>query len=58
MARKFAIKSEYIVFTGGGALNPFLRHLLAKKLEKNIVVPKSPQLVGSLGAALSGLEVC
>ncbi len=57
MARKFASKSEYIVFTGGGALNPFLRHLLAKKLEKNVISPISPQLVGSLGAALSGLEV-
>ncbi len=57
MARKFASKSEYIVFTGGGALNPFLRHLLSKKLEKNIIVPKSPQLMGSLGAALAGHEV-
>lgn len=57
MARKFASNSEYIVFTGGGALNPFLRHLLSKKLEKTIIVPKFPQLVGSLGAALSGLEV-
>ncbi len=57
MARKFASKSEYIVFTGGGALNPFLRYLLAKKLEKNVISPISPQLVGSLGAALSGLEV-
>lgn len=57
MARKFASKSEYIVFTGGGALNPFLKHLLAKKLDKNVIAPTSPQLVGSLGAALAGLEV-
>ena len=57
MAGKFASKSEYIVFTGGGALNPFLGHLLSQKLEKKIVVPSNPQLIGSLGAALSGLEV-
>lgn len=57
MAKKFASKSEYIVFSGGGAMNPFLRHLLSKKLEKNVIIPHSPQLVGSLGAALAGLEV-
>lgn len=57
MARKFATKSEHIVFTGGGALNPFLRHLLIEKLEKNVVAPSHPQLVGSIGAALAGLEV-
>jgi predicted CoA-substrate-specific enzyme activase len=57
MARKFVSKSETIVFTGGGALNPFLRHLLSEKLEKKIVVPLNPQFIGSLGAALSGLEV-
>jgi len=57
MARKFASKSEYIVFSGGGAINPFLRHLLSQKLEKTVIIPSSPQLVGSLGAALAGLEV-
>ncbi|MFT7003957.1 MAG: putative CoA-substrate-specific enzyme activase [Sulfurimonas sp.] len=56
MAKRFANKSEYIVFTGGGALNPFLKHLLAQKLEKNIIVPSNPQMIGSLGAALAGLE--
>jgi predicted CoA-substrate-specific enzyme activase len=57
MARKFATKSEHIVFTGGGALNPFLRHLLSQKLEKEVIAPTHPQLVGSIGAALAGLEV-
>jgi len=57
MARKFANKSEHIVFTGGGAMNPFLKHLLSQKLEKNIIVPMQPQLIGSVGAALAGLEV-
>ena len=57
MARKFATNSEYIIFTGGGALNPFLKHLLSLKLEKKIITPEQPQLVGSLGAALAGLEI-
>ncbi|MDX1810038.1 MAG: acyl-CoA dehydratase activase [Sulfurospirillaceae bacterium] len=57
MARKFASNSEYIIFTGGGALNPFLKHLLSKKLEKTIIVPAKPQLMGSLGAALAGLDI-
>ncbi|MGB6328240.1 MAG: acyl-CoA dehydratase activase [Halarcobacter sp.] len=58
MARKFAIKSEYIIFTGGGALNGFLVYLLSQKLEKKVIAAKHPQLVGAIGAALSGYEVC
>lgn len=57
MAKKFASKSEFIVFSGGGALNPFLKHLLSQKLEKTVISPASPQLIGSLGAAIAGLEV-
>ena len=57
MARKFAFKSDNIVFTGGGALNGFLVHLLSQKLEKNVIAAKEPQLVGAIGAALSGYEV-
>ena len=58
MARKFVVKTdEQIVFTGGGALNPFLHHMLELKLERKIVVPKHPQLIGAVGAALSGFEV-
>lgn len=58
MAKKYAAKSEYIFFSGGGALNPFLRHLLSQKLEKEILVSDRPQLMGSIGAALSGYEIC
>ncbi|MCF6173472.1 MAG: acyl-CoA dehydratase activase [Campylobacteraceae bacterium] len=58
MARKFVSKSEYILFSGGGALNPFLKHLLSKKLEKKILVSNTPQLMGSIGAALAGYEIC
>jgi hypothetical protein len=51
------VPEEIVVGAGGGALNPFLRHLLSKKLEKSVIVPTSPQLMGSLGAAMAGLEV-
>ncbi|WP_263833877.1 acyl-CoA dehydratase activase [Sulfurospirillum oryzae] len=57
MARKFVVKpDETIVFTGGGALNPFLHHLLELKLERPIIIPTHPQLIGAVGAALSGFE--
>jgi len=57
MARKFIIKpDETIVFTGGGALNPFLHHMLELKLERKILIPEHPQLIGAVGAALSGFE--
>lgn len=58
MAKRFATKSNYIFFSGGGALNPFLRHLLSQKLEKEILVSDKPQLMGSIGAALAGYEIC
>ncbi|MDD2267829.1 acyl-CoA dehydratase activase [Sulfuricurvum sp.] len=58
MARKFVVKKdEPIVFTGGGALNPFLHHMLELKLERKILIPAHPQLIGAVGAALSGYEV-
>ena len=57
MARKFAFKSDCIVFTGGGALNSFLVHLLSQKLEKEVIPAKQPQMTGAIGAALSGFEV-
>ncbi len=58
MAKRFAIKSNVLFFSGGGALNPFLKHLLAKRLEKDIVTAPEPQLIGAIGAALSGYEIC
>ncbi|RXJ88219.1 acyl-CoA dehydratase activase [Arcobacter sp. CECT 8985] len=57
MARKFASKSDKIIFTGGGALNPFLVHLLSLKLEKEVIPAKHPQLIGAIGAAYSGYEI-
>ena len=58
MAKRFVMKeNESIVFTGGGALNPFLHHMLERKLERPILIPKHPQLIGAVGAALAGFEV-
>ncbi len=41
-----------IVFTGGVAHNPCMQQLLSEKLERQVLVPENPQLVGALGAAL------
>ena len=58
MAKKFVLNpNDCIVFSGGGALNPFLHHMLELKLERKILIPKHPQLIGAVGAALSGFEV-
>ncbi len=43
---------EPIVFAGGVARNPCMRRLLEEMLEKDILVPENPQMVGALGAAL------
>lgn len=56
MARRFASTSKHITFSGGGARNPFLVHMLEKILEKPIHTPEHPQLLGALGAAISGLD--
>ena len=41
-----------IVFAGGVAKNPCMRHLLEETLERQVLVPDDPQMVGALGAAL------
>lgn len=41
-----------LVFSGGVARNPCMRHCLAKILGRTILLPEQPQLVGALGAAL------
>lgn len=42
-----------LVFTGGVAKNRCINSLLATKLSVEVLVPKEPQLVGALGAALA-----
>ena len=51
MVRRIGPK-ERVVFAGGAALNSCLRQLLGKKLGVEVTVPRDPQIVGALGAAL------
>lgn len=46
-----------IVFTGGVAHNLCMQKLLAEKLDRKILVPNDPQLIGALGAALLAREM-
>lgn len=41
-----------VVFTGGVAHNRCMQQLLVEKLDRGVLVPENPQLVGALGAAL------
>ena len=45
-----------IVFTGGVAKNPCMCKLLSEKLGRRLLIPKDPQSVGALGAALLAKE--
>jgi predicted CoA-substrate-specific enzyme activase len=51
MLKRISAK-EPILFAGGVARNPCMRHLLEKALDKVILVPENPQMVGAMGAAL------
>ena len=41
-----------VVFAGGVAKNPCMRRLLEEALERQVLVPDDPQMLGALGAAL------
>ena len=43
---------DTVVFTGGVANNSFLVDMLANKLDRQIVIPDHPEMVGAIGAAL------
>jgi predicted CoA-substrate-specific enzyme activase len=45
-----------LVFAGGVAYNQCIGHLLAKNLGISLLIPKNPQIVGALGAAMEGLR--
>ncbi|MBW1962483.1 MAG: 3-hydroxyacyl-ACP dehydratase [Deltaproteobacteria bacterium] len=51
MLKRVSINGD-IVFAGGVARNPCMRRLLEKALDKVILVPENPQMVGAMGAAL------
>jgi predicted CoA-substrate-specific enzyme activase len=46
-----------IVFTGGVAKNPCMVAFLAKKLEREVLIPENPQFIGALGAALLAADM-
>ncbi len=51
LSARVGVKSE-VSLTGGVALNPSVKILLQKGLNKDVTVPKCPQMNGALGAAL------
>jgi (R)-2-hydroxyacyl-CoA dehydratese activating ATPase len=51
MLKRVSVK-EPILFAGGAARNPCMRHLLEEALGVHILVPENPQMVGALGAAI------
>lgn len=51
MLKRVSVK-EPIIFAGGVARNPCMRRLLEEALEKDILVPENPQIIGAYGAAL------
>jgi len=51
MLKRIAVK-EPILFAGGVARNPCMRHLLEEVLGLDVLVPENPHMVGALGAAL------
>lgn len=49
-------KKGPVVMTGGVAKNPAAVHYIEQELEMPIILPKTPQIAGALGAALIGLD--
>ncbi|MGD9687988.1 MAG: BadF/BadG/BcrA/BcrD ATPase family protein [Desulfobacter sp.] len=41
-----------VVFSGGVAQNPCMVQMVADALEKEVLVPNHPQMMGALGAAM------
>ena len=44
---------EKVVFAGGVAFNPYIRHIIEEMLEIPVFVPPEPQIVGAYGCALN-----
>lgn len=56
MLRRVAAGEGAIVFSGGVALNSCMQTLLKEALNREMLIPSEPQLVGALGAALLAAE--
>jgi predicted CoA-substrate-specific enzyme activase len=57
MLSRVATADGPIVFSGGVAKNPCLRHLLETQLKRTIWVAADPQMVGAVGAALLAAQI-
>lgn len=55
MVNQIPVK-ETIMVTGGVALNQGVVNALKTKIKKEVIIPKNPQIVGALGAALLAKE--
>ncbi|RJP31510.1 MAG: 3-hydroxyacyl-ACP dehydratase [Actinobacteria bacterium] len=56
LLKRVGVERE-VVFAGGVARNPCLRSLLEGRLGLPLLIPDDPQIVGALGAVLSGQAV-
>lgn len=55
LAKRVEIRPQ-VVMTGGVALNETMAQCLSQKLDVPVTIPKSPQTVGALGAAMFAKE--
>lgn len=53
LLRRVAIEDK-VLFCGGVALNPCMRNLIERGLERVVTVPEEPQIVAALGCPLHG----
>jgi predicted CoA-substrate-specific enzyme activase len=55
MLKRIPLEND-IVFAGGVALNPAMQKLVAAFLQKTILIPENPQILGALGSAIYGKD--
>jgi (R)-2-hydroxyacyl-CoA dehydratese activating ATPase len=55
MLRRVGVEHP-LIFAGGVAHNPCVRALFEEHLQKDFIVPETPDMVGALGAAIHGLN--
>jgi predicted CoA-substrate-specific enzyme activase len=57
MVQRVSPDPGQIVFAGGVAQNPCMQRLLEQTLNREVLIPEYPQMVGALGAALLAQEL-
>ena len=53
--KKFNIENEKVIFCGGCAYNKLLKKSIEAEINKQILIPENPQIIGAYGAALCNL---